>query len=88
MRNTREEILGVQLLMLEAFTEEPRWLGTTDLQKILDCRGVSPNLRLIQCYCKAFVNMGLIVIHPNDTKPWTMNVRYKKSGTIAVSWSN
>lgn len=85
--NTREDILRIQLLMLEAFTNEPRWLGTTDLRQILDLRGTSAGMRTIQQYCKAFVNMGLITINPSDTKPWTMNVRYKKSGKIAVSYN-
>lgn len=84
--NTREDILRIQLLMLEAFTNEPRWLGTADLRQILDLHGIPVGVRLMQRYCKAFVNMGLIVIHPSDTKPWTMNVRYKKSGKIAVSY--
>lgn len=87
-RNTREDILGMQLLMLEAFTDAAHWLGTTDLQKILDRRRAPTDLRLIQYYCKTFVNMGLIVVHPDDTKPRTQNIRYRKSGTIAVVWSN
>ena len=79
----RSDILTIQLNLLDIFTEADHWLGTRDLQTCLDLRGLPANIRLIQKYLQMFVDMGLIVRHPDDLT----NFRFRKSGTIAVLWS-
>ncbi len=87
-RQTREEILKVQLLMLDFFTKLEKWVGSADVHQYLARVGVSTSKRLVQRYLGSFVSMGLIEVHADDAarKLKHPSIRYKKSGTIAVLW--